>query len=143
MPEEAPKKDRLAITIQGKFNQSRDVVFQTTVSLEQSAAEIYKEFSRICEIMDRREEFYMLKGMRLLHERRKSDLAKQIAQVQELREHAAVNWEKSNRKGEVVLSGQEKHNIENQLSSIKIGRDELAKLESDIRELEELQKASA
>ena len=141
--EDSESKERLAITIEGQFNQSRRVVFQTTVPLKAGPKEIYKEFSMICEVMDRREEYYLLKGLKITHERETAEISKQIDKVAQMENHALRNWALSNRKGPMVLSGQEKHNIENQLGSIEVGKERLKKIESEIRELEELQKASA
>jgi hypothetical protein len=140
MPEEtAVKKDRLAITIQGKFNQSRDVVFQTTVSLEATNKEIYEEFSRICDIMDRKEEFYLLKGLKITRDREEAELKRQIEKVADMEKHAAENWTKSNRRGPVEITGSVKTNIDNQKGAIENMREHIKKVDSDIKELETLQ----
>ena len=140
MTDETKAKDRLAITIEGKFNQSRTVVMQTTMPLETDQKTLYKEFSRICELMDRREEFYLLKGLKITLERDEAELKSQIEKVANLEDSYRNEHISTGRKGEYELKGQQKHNVDNQKSGVQALKDRVAKIKSEIKELEGLQK---
>jgi len=142
MPEETPavKVPLLGISIEGKFNQSRSVVFQTHFPLDTDTKELYKKFSEVCEIMDRREEFYLLKGLKITLERDEATYKNQAEMVANLEQAYQNEWDTS-RRGPFKLAGQQKTNIENQRGSLKALKERIEKVKSEIRELEELQKA--
>lgn len=129
----------IAITIQGKFNQSREVVFQTTVPLDADHKEIYKQFSKVCEIMDRREEYYLLKGLQISLERDEAQYKTEIERVSNLEKAYQNEWD-TTRRGPFKLTGQQKQNVENQNTGLKALKDRIVKIKSEISELEKLQK---
>ncbi len=89
--------------------------------------------------MDRREEFYLLKGLKITLERDKAQLASQIEAVGKLRNSYELAFATSGRKGVFELRGQEKTNIENQQTSIQAMKDRIAGIERDIAELTDMQ----
>ncbi len=141
MPDETPAPTLIAITIEGKFNQSRTVVMQTTIPLAADPKDIYKEFSKVCDVMDRREEFYLLKGLKITLDRDEAQLKTQIEQVANLEESYQREWAATGRKGTFELKGQQKTNVENQRGSLKALGDRIEKVKSEIAELQTLQKA--
>ena len=138
MPDD--KVPLIGISIEGKFNQSRSVVFQTHVPLRADPKEIYEQFSKVCEIMDRREEFYLLKGLKITLDRDTSQLKNETEKVAALETQYQNEWDTS-RRGPFKLSGQQKTNIDNQRGSLAALKDRIEKVKSEIAELEELQKA--
>ena len=142
MPDETPAAPAalIGISIEGKFNQSRSVVFQTHVPLDADPKEIYQKFAKVCDIMDRREEFYLLKGLRITLERDTAQLQKETEKVGALQKQYQDAWD-TTRRGPFKLSGQEKTNIENQHNGLMALKERIGKIKSEIAELEELQKA--
>lgn len=138
MPDERPPT-LIAITVLGKFNQSREVQFQTTVPLDAEPKEIYKQFSKVCDIMDRRDEYYMLKGLQISLERDEAQYKTEVERVANLEKAYQNEWD-TTRRGPFKLSGQQKTNVENQHAGLKALRDRIAKIKSEIAELEKLQK---
>ena len=141
MPDEVVKVPLLAISLEAKFNQSRSVVFQTHVPLDGDVKEIYKKFSEICEIADRREEFYLLKGLRITLERDEAQLVIDTTKVANLEAAYEREWMAGGRKGNFELKGQQRTNVDNQLGSLQALKERIVKVKSEIAELEKLQKA--
>ena len=141
MPDEVVKVPLLAISVEAKFNQSRSVVFQTHTPLDADPKEIYKQFSKVCDLLDRREEFYLLKGLRITLERDEAQLKTDIAKVGNLKIAYENEWMSSGRKGSYELKGQQRTNIDNQESGLQALKDRIDKIKSEIAELEKLQKA--
>ena len=142
MPDETPvHAPLLAISLEAKFNASRSVVFQTHVPLGSDAKEIYKQFSKVCEIADRREEFYLLKGLRITLERDEAQLKIDIEKIANLKNAYEAEWMAGGRRGNYELKGQQRTNIDNQMGSIQALKDRIEKVKSEIAELEKLQKA--
>lgn len=140
MPDETPVP-LLGISVEAKFNQSRSVVFQTHIPLDSDPKEIYKKFSEVCEVLDRREEFYLLKGLRITLERDTESLKQETEKVGRLEESYRAEFAASGRKGTYELRGQQRTNVENQKGALQALRDRIAKVKSEIAELEQLQKA--
>lgn len=143
MPDETPAVPRplLGISLEAKFNQSRSVVFQTHVPLDADPKEIYKQFSKVCEIADRREEFYLLKGLYITLERDTAQLVADRAKVANLEDSYRREFETSGRRGDYKLSGQQKTNVENQKGALTALEDRIKRVRSEIAELEKLQRA--
>ena len=131
----------LGISLEAKFNASRSVVFQTHVPLGADPKEIYRQFAKICDIADRREEFYLLKGLHITLERDEEALKSTIDGIAKLQTAYEKEYISSGRKGAFRLAGQQKTNIDNQQSGAQALRDRIAKVKSEIAELEKLQKA--
>ena len=141
MPDEVVKVPLLAISLEAKFNQSRSVVFQTHVPLDGDVKEIYKKFSEICEIADRREEFYLLKGLRITLERDEAQLKSDIEKIANLATAYENEWMAGGRKGQFELKGQQRTNIDNQNGAVAALKERIVKVKTEIAELEKLQKA--
>ena len=131
----------LGISLEAKFNASRSVVFQTHVPLGADPKEIYKQFAKICDIADRREEFYLLKGLRITLERDEEALKSTVDGIANLRKAYENEFVAGGRKGEFRLVGQQKTNIDNQNNGAQALKDRIVKVKSEIAELEKLQKA--
>lgn len=138
--EEAPAAV-LGISLEAKFNASRSAVFQTHVPLGADPKEIYKQFAKVCDIADRREEFYLLKGLKITLERDEEALKSTIDGIANLRTAYENEWGAGGRRGEFKLQGQQKTNVENQNNGAQALRDRIAKVKTEIAELEKLQKA--
>jgi hypothetical protein len=141
MPDEVVKVPLLAISLEAKFNQSRSVVFQTHIPLDADPKEIYKQFSKVCEIADRREEFYLLKGLRITLERDEAQLKSDVEKVANLEAAYQNEWMAGGRKGAFELKGQQRTNVDNQRGSLVALKERIEKVKSEIAELEKLQKA--
>ena len=131
----------LGISLEAKFNASRSVVFQTHVPLGADPKEIYRQFAKICDIADRREEFYLLKGLRITLERDEEALKTTIQQIGNLRTAYENEWVAGGRKGPFKLGGQQKTNVDNQQNGAMALKDRIEKVKGEIAELEKLQKA--
>ena len=141
MPDKTPVVPALAISLEAKFNQSRSVVFQTHIPLDADPKEIYKQFSKVCEIADRREEFYLLKGLRISLERDEAQLKNDVEKVGRLEDAYRNEWANSGRKGTYELKGQQRTNVDNQRGSLVALKEHIVKIKSEMAELEKLQKA--
>lgn len=132
----------LAISLEAKFNASRSVVFQTHVPLDSDPKEIYKQFSKVCEIADRREEFYLIRGLEITLKRDEEQYRAQQNSVATLEQsYHAENTANPRRGDGSGLRHQQKANVENQRGSLKALKDRMDQTKSQIAELTELQKA--
>jgi len=131
----------LGISLEAKFNASRSVVFQTHVPLGADPKEIYKQFAKNCDIADRREEYYLLKGLRITLERDEESLKTTLESINHLQSAYENEYIAAGRKGPFKLVGQQKTNVENQMSGAKALKDRIDKVKLEIAELEKLQKA--
>lgn len=141
MPDTKAPAALIGFSIEAKFNQSRSVVAQTHVPLDTNPKEIYRQLAKVCEVLDRREEFYLLKGLKITLERDEAQYKTQVEQLGNLENSYRNEFAATGRKGGYELRGQQKTNVENQRTSLKALKDRIDKIKIEIAELEKLQKA--
>lgn len=137
MPDDAPAPSApaLGFSITANINQKRQIVVQSFVPLDAEPAEISKVLDKALDQIDRAENRYLLRDLKLVLENDENTLKQHVEKVADLQNAYQREWMASGRRGDFKLAGVQKTNVENVQKTIEGLKDRVARTKTQIEEI--------